>query len=85
MKTYTRQASGTIVTDDGRNIPPDPKNRDYAAVQADVAKGTAEVVDEATPAVPADTAKACAARIVSAIRGALASGITLKEIEDALQ
>jgi hypothetical protein len=85
MRTHTRQPSGTIVTDDGRNVPPDPKNKDYASIQADVAKGDAEVVDEAPPAPPADTAKDCAARIVATIRSAVASGITLQEIEDALQ
>ena len=43
MKTYKIDVMG-IVIDGNKNIPQDPKNKDYARILREVAAGTAEIV-----------------------------------------
>lgn len=54
MTSYQIRLSGTVLRDDGAEIPPDPRNTDYAAYLEWVAEGNVAPVLPAPPRGPAD-------------------------------
>lgn len=58
MITYYRHPTGSIQTPDGRFVPPDPGNRDYADILRHVADGDGVIEDVVTPPTVSHYARA---------------------------
>jgi len=86
MATYQITPTGTIIRDDGAQIPPDPRNADFRAYQAWVAAGNTAPVLPPPPRAQADLnaddlhAKAATALANNAAFQAIASPNTAQAV-----